>query len=148
MASITNQPNCRKTIQFVGSDGKRRSLRLGKTNRKAAAAFKVKVEHLVSASITGHPLDEETSRWLAGLDDVMIDRLAAVGLTSPRPSTPGSLSTLLLRIASAPACCTLSRTCVGGSMRRRRADNDPGVLDVALITCYSLKYDETAQEPE
>ena len=87
MASISNQRNGRKTIQFVGADGKRRSIRLGKMSRKAAAAFKVRVEHLVSASITGHPLDEETSRWLTGLDDVVIDRLAAVGLTMPRPST-------------------------------------------------------------
>ena len=86
MASISNQRNGRKTIQFVGSDGKRRSIRLGKLNRKAATAFKVRVEHLVSASITGHPLDEETSRWLAGLDDAMIDRLAVVGLTTTRPS--------------------------------------------------------------
>ena len=79
MASINREPNGRKTIQFVAADGKRRSIRLGKMNRKAATAFRVRVEHLVSASITGHPLDEETSRWLAGLDDIMIDRLAAVG---------------------------------------------------------------------
>ena len=87
MASISNQPNGYKTIQFVGTEGKRRSIRLGRMSRKAATAFKVKVEHLASASIAGHPLDEETSRWLASLDDGMVDRLASVGLTSPRPST-------------------------------------------------------------
>ena len=86
MASINNEPNGRKTIQFVRADGKRPKIRLGKTSRKAAEAFKVKVEHLVSASITGYPIDDETSRWLAGLDDRIINRLAEVGLTTPRGS--------------------------------------------------------------
>ncbi len=86
MASITNEPKGRKTIQFVGRDARRRSVRLGRMNRRAAAAFKVRLEHMVSATITGHPLDDETSRWVAGLDDVMIDRLAAVGLTTSRES--------------------------------------------------------------
>ena len=86
MASVNNESNGRKTIQFVGGGGKRKSIRPGKMTRKAAAAFKLRVEHLVSASITGHPLDEETSRWLAGLEDEMIDRLAAVGLARRRSS--------------------------------------------------------------
>ena len=86
MASLNTESHGRKTIQFVGGGGKRKSIRLGKMTRKAAGAFKLRVEHLVSASITGHPLDEETSRWLAGLEDVMIDRLAAVGLATRRSS--------------------------------------------------------------
>ena len=86
MASITNESNGRKTIQFVARDGTRKSIRLGKVSRKAAAAFKLRVEHLVSVSISGHPLDDETSRWLANLSDAIVDRLAAVGLTAPRPN--------------------------------------------------------------
>ena len=44
MASINNEPNGRRTIQFVGADGKRRSIRLGKVSRRQAESVKVKVE--------------------------------------------------------------------------------------------------------
>src|SRR3954469_21445949 len=84
MASIVDDPNGRKRILFVGADGKRRPIRLAKATMKQAEAFKVKVEQLVSASIVGHPADDETSRWLAGLDEVMHGRLAAAGLAAGR----------------------------------------------------------------
>src|SRR5918997_1013302 len=84
MASIVDDPNGRKRILFVGSDGKRRAVRLGKATMKQAEAFKGKVEQLVSAGIIGHPPDDETSRWLAALDDVIYGRLAAVGLAKAR----------------------------------------------------------------
>ena len=69
MASISKQPNGRRTIQFVGADKKRRSIRLGKVSQRDAEAIKVKVERLAAASISGHPPDDETSRWVAGLDE-------------------------------------------------------------------------------
>ena len=47
MASITRQPNGRRTIQFVGPDGKRRSIRLGKVTQRTAEGIRVKVEALV-----------------------------------------------------------------------------------------------------
>ena len=59
MASIIKEPNGRKTIQVTLADRKRPKIRLGKTSRKSAEAFKVKVEHLVSARITGYPIDDE-----------------------------------------------------------------------------------------
>ena len=34
MASLSKQPNGRRTIQFVGSDGKRRSIRFGKISQR------------------------------------------------------------------------------------------------------------------
>ena len=52
---------------------------------KQAEAFKVKVEQLVSGKITG-VMDDETARWVAGLDHVMQQKLAAVGLVSKRES--------------------------------------------------------------
>ena len=94
MASITRQKNGRKTIQFVGADGRRRSVRLGKATMRTAEAVKVRVEHLVAASISGHSLDAETLRWLAGLDSQLYDRLVAVGLVARRESaTQNSLRT-------------------------------------------------------
>lgn len=84
MASISKEPGGRRTIQFVGADGKRRSIRLGKVPQRTAEAVKVKIEALAAASITGHALDDETARWLAERDTVMIDKLAAVGLVPRR----------------------------------------------------------------
>ena len=92
MASISRDPNGRRTIQFVGSDGKRRSVRLGKVSQRTAETIKVKVESLVTAAITSS-MDDETARWVASLDQPLSDKLAAVGLVSLRRST--TLATFL-----------------------------------------------------
>ncbi len=86
MASISREKNGRRTIQFVGPDRKRRSIRLGKVSRRVAEAVKVRVEHLAAAAITGHALDAETARWVAELDDELASKLTAVGLISKRES--------------------------------------------------------------
>ena len=80
MASITKQANGRKTIQFVAADGKRRSIRLGKASVRDAEKFKVRIENLVTATITGHSMVPDTARWIAELDQVMLERLNRVGL--------------------------------------------------------------------
>lgn len=84
MASISKEPNGRRTIQFVGSDGKRRSIRLGKVSQRLAESVQIKVEHLAAAQATGGVLDGETARWVANLDLVLADKLAAVGLIPKR----------------------------------------------------------------
>ena len=84
MASITKQPNGRRMIQFIGPDKRRRSIRLGKVPQKTAEAVKLRVEALVASVITGHAIDDETARWVAGLDEAMAQRLAAVGLIRPK----------------------------------------------------------------
>jgi hypothetical protein len=86
MASISKQPNGRRTIQFVAADGKRRSIRLGKISQRNAEAVKVKVEQLAAASISGHVIDADTSRWVASLDAVMVEKLANAGLVPKRES--------------------------------------------------------------
>ena len=80
MASISKEPNGRRRILFVAGDGKRKTIRLGKVNQRTAEAVRVKVEALVAAGITGHAVDDETSRWLAALDQIMLDKLSSVGL--------------------------------------------------------------------
>lgn len=82
MASISRQANGRRTIQFVGADGRRRSLRLGKVSQRDADAIKTKVEAILSARLSGQALDAETSRWLGIVDPVIQDRMAQVGLIS------------------------------------------------------------------
>src|SRR4051812_38354133 len=84
MASITKESNGRKTIQFVASDGKRKSIRLGKAPMKGAEAVRAKVESLVAACLSRHALDDETARWVAAIDDAMADKLAAVELIPKR----------------------------------------------------------------
>jgi integrase len=84
LASITRQSNGTRLIQFIGTDRARRSIRLGKVPQRAADTLKLRVEHLLAASMTGSPLEEETARWVANLDDAMYERLAAVGLLQKR----------------------------------------------------------------
>jgi len=86
MASISRETNGRKTIQYMAPDGKRRSIRLGKVSQRAAEAVRTRVEHLVGACITGHAIDDESSRWVAGLDTKLHDKLSAVGLIQKRDS--------------------------------------------------------------
>lgn len=88
MASISREENGRRTVQFVGPDGKRRSIRLGKVPQRVAEAVKLRVELIVSATIAGHAIDDETARWLAGLSDTMTAKLAAVGLVPKREAQP------------------------------------------------------------
>ncbi len=71
---------------FIGADGLRRTIRLGKVTAKQAGTVKSKVEQLVASGITGHPPDDETSRWLNALEDPTHDRLSAVGLVPQRQS--------------------------------------------------------------
>lgn len=95
MASIGNDPNGRKRILFVAGDGSRKTIRIGKADRKQADAFRLKVEKIISANITGGALDDETSRWLAGLDDTIHDRLATAGLVKARTAGGATLRQLL-----------------------------------------------------
>ena len=52
MASIARDPNGKKRIQFVTSEG-RKSLRLGKCSMRQAEAFKVQFENRVSVRLAG-----------------------------------------------------------------------------------------------
>ena len=80
MASIIREPNGRKTIQFVATDGKRPKIRLGKVSLKQAESVKVHIEQLVGALITGHAVADETARWVAQVDQRLADKLNRVGL--------------------------------------------------------------------
>jgi integrase len=87
VASITKDPKGNRSIQFVGKDRKRRTVRIGKCSQRQAEAVKVHVERLDHASITGHPVDSATARWLIQIDKKLADRLAAVGLVEKRDAS-------------------------------------------------------------
>ncbi len=80
MASICDDPNGRRRIQFAAPDESRKTIRLGKIDRKGAEAINRHVEALLAAKIGGQPVPRETAVWLAGIGATLRDKLAAVGL--------------------------------------------------------------------
>jgi len=84
VASVIRDPGGRKRIQFVAGDGSRRTIRLGKIERRHAEAIRIKVELLQSAAAMNQPLDRPTSEWVASIDDALHAKLASVGLVKPR----------------------------------------------------------------
>lgn len=87
MASISNDPNGRRRIQFFDAVGNRKAIRLGKVSMRSAESFKVRVEDLVSAVTTQHAPSDATSRWLMTLKPEMYDKLAKAGLVKKRGDT-------------------------------------------------------------
>jgi integrase len=120
MASINRESNGRRTIQFVGADGKRRSLRLGKVSQRMAEGFRVKVEALARAVELGQLPDDEVSRWLAERDQVTCDKLAAVGLIPKREVA--TLEAFLNRYITMRADVKAGTAVVLGHTRRNLVD--------------------------
>jgi integrase len=85
MATIVNDPNGRKRIQFVDADGSRRTIRLGKCDKRTAESVCRHVEALLAAKLAGQPLPRETAVWLSGIGDKLRERLEKVGLAESRP---------------------------------------------------------------
>ncbi len=84
MASIVDDPNGRRRIQFIGPDTKRKTIRLGKIDRKSAESICRHVEALLGAKIGGQPVPRDTANWLPAIGDTLRDKLAAVGLVAAR----------------------------------------------------------------
>jgi integrase len=80
VASISNDPNGRRRIQFFGSCGARKCIRLGKVPKKEAEEIKRHIELLVHAQFgrTAPPID--TSQWVADLNFALALKLSRVGL--------------------------------------------------------------------
>ena len=84
MASISKDASGNVRILFIGIDKKRRTIRLGKVNKKLAETIKLRVEALVAALGTKTSLDTETAAWVGGVGDELAGKLAAVGLIPER----------------------------------------------------------------
>jgi len=87
MASITNEKNGRRTLQFVDANGKRRSVRLGKITKRDADVIKLRVEKLLSAKIAGHTVDNDTAKWLTILPTAVRNKLSNAGLIEAGENT-------------------------------------------------------------
>jgi integrase len=88
MASIVNDPNGRRRIQFVSPDGKRKTIRLGKIDRKSAESICRHVEALLAAKISGQPFPQGTAVWLVSIGEKLRQRLVRVGLVDDTPLVP------------------------------------------------------------
>ena len=88
MASIVNDPGGRKRVLFVDPSGDRKAIRLGKVSQRAAETVKFRVEQLLAAKLTGHPLEADTSGWIADLEPAMAVKLARVGLILKTEAKP------------------------------------------------------------
>ncbi len=85
MASIScDKKTGRRTIQFVGQDGKRRSVRLGKVNKRQAETVKGFIEDLLACKVSGSSPKAATAEWIAGLPDAMRRRLERTDLIAPQ----------------------------------------------------------------
>lgn len=88
MASIVNDPNGRRRILFVAPDESRKTVRLGKTDRKSAESICRHIEALLGAKMGGQPIPRDTAVWLSGIGATLRDRLAAVGLVEGNSIAP------------------------------------------------------------
>ncbi len=84
MASIGNDKGGLKRVSFVAPDGRRKTIRLGKVSKRIAETAKFHIEGLLTAKLAGHSPDPETAKWLAGLEDLIYNRIFKVGLISSR----------------------------------------------------------------
>lgn len=80
LASIANDPNGRRRIQFVDTDNKRKAIRLGKVSKKDAESVKLKVEALLSCKICGTSPDRDLSVWVTTIAPDLQRKLALRGL--------------------------------------------------------------------
>ena len=79
MASIAKD-NHGWRILFTAPDGARRTLRLGRVDRKAAESIRCHVEALLVAKTAGVPVRQETAVGLAGVGATFRERLVRAGL--------------------------------------------------------------------
>ncbi|CAN5332411.1 hypothetical protein BH11PLA2_BH11PLA2_01740 [soil metagenome] len=86
MASLTRDPNGSFRIQVIGTDRKRRSIRLGKLSEKASKEILRRVEHLHELTANRLAIDTDTAAWLNGIGDDLAEKLSAAGLIPPRES--------------------------------------------------------------
>ena len=88
MASISRDSGGRKRILFIGADGQRRAIRLGKVSERVAKSVCTYVESLAASARARTPWEPETAAWVGKLDSVLYGKLAAVGLVPTREPTP------------------------------------------------------------
>lgn len=133
MASISNDGNGLRRIQYVGPDGRRRAIRLGRVSERTAQQVRAHVENLVSAKATGHAVPRETASWLAAdAGEPMLTKLAAVGLIQPREAV--LLKPYLAAVLASRGDVKASTKLVMGHVERNLLDYFGEAKDLRTIT--------------
>jgi len=73
MASISHDPGGKKRILFIGADGERHPIRLGKASERVAKSVCSYVESLETSARARTPWEPETAAWVGKLDSVLYD---------------------------------------------------------------------------
>lgn len=76
----TGKPNGFRAIQFVDRQGRRPTVYLGKISAKGAESVKVHVEALISHTLSGAQVGDQTLQWLTTISDDLKTSLVKVGL--------------------------------------------------------------------
>ena len=92
MASVSNDGNGRRRIQFIHPVGRRLAIRLGKVSQRTADSFARRVEQLLECLQLKQPMDADLSSWVAALTDDLAAKLAKHGLVPSR--TKSELATI------------------------------------------------------
>lgn len=117
MASVINETNGRKRVEFIAPDGKRRRVRLGIVSVKQADEIKRKVEAIVSDMIVGRAHDNDVARWMRDLDGKMLRRIRRVGLFSGDARSDMSLKDFLDKLVKTIAKKASTKTFYGHTIR-------------------------------
>ncbi len=89
MASLVARPNAHFWIQFIDQAGARQTLRLGRSNKRAATQHQRAVETLLANQIAGLPMEAELAKFIAALPENLRSRYVRIGLLPPSSqSTP------------------------------------------------------------
>jgi integrase len=118
MASISTDHRGNRIVQFIGTDKKRRSIRLGKVDVKTARDVQRRIEALNIAQVTGQTISRDLADWLATIGDAFHQRLAAAGLIMARDGTTPELGAFLADFIARRATAKQSTT----ESRQRSAD--------------------------
>ena len=84
MASLTTRKSGGRFITITSPGGGKTIIPLNRMPLRTAQAVRSRVNELHAAKLAGHAVDDDTSRWLAKIDDSLHAKLAKAGLVPPR----------------------------------------------------------------
>ena len=123
MASEFQDRNGNYVLQFVGANGRRRSISLGKERKRTRNTVKCHVEELVAAQKANRAPYDETNEWLAEIGVQLHKKLAKAGLVKPRRDVePVTLAAFLDAYIA-------SRTDIQPNMRRNLINSRGRLVD-------------------
>ena len=124
-----------KAIQFVNSEGKRKTISLARIPKKRINSILLHVEELNSATIGRVAVAQATANWLRELEPAIYKKLGAVGLVPKRAEAPqATLGAFLDAYIESRSDVKGSTATVYGHTRRCLIKYFGATQDIAAIT--------------